>query len=130
VQKKIVTAVVVAALAAVGWFGYVNVRFFLFTMRVREVVNELGRFPDVDKMIHLKDGLREASAKYKIPEATYGSKIRIEGRGAEPVRFYYVVAKVIDGTRSFEYDEHRIESQKQLFEQEEKLTEAGIEIRK
>jgi hypothetical protein len=83
-------------------------------------------------VVNLRDNLRAKAAESHIPAETFSADVGIEGKnpGGDLVRFYYMVVTVHDGPRTFTYAEHRIESEKQLFEQMEELEKAKITVKK
>lgn len=127
--KKIRIAVILAVLGTAGAFGYVQLRWLLYTMKVREVLDQFPRFPSTEQVLGLKGRLQDAATGAHLPLETWSAKVRIEGRAAGPVRFYFVVATVKDGKRSFDH-EKRVENQDTLFADREKIEAAGIEMTK
>src|SRR2546423_6896032 len=129
-KKRAIQALVVGVLVVVGWFGYVQLRFLLFTMEARRTVEKLGRFPTAQRIIDLPGAIKADAQKYHVPLETLTVKVEIEGRAAGPVRFYFVVLKVQDGSRTYKFDDARLESQEQVLAEEENLKQHGIELRR
>jgi hypothetical protein len=118
--KKLKTLIPIAIVVVIGYFAMIQIRFFLYTMKVREDVDSLGRFPSIQNIIGLKAKLQATAESSHIPLETWSETTKIEGRNQGPLRFYYVVATVKDGPRDFTYEIHRIENDAVI------VSEAGI----
>ena len=131
-NKKIVAAIVVLVLAVAGWFGWKWLRFqVLFTMKLQAMQEkQIGRFPSSETVIAIPDMVKEAAQQAHVPTADMHTEIKLVGRDAGPVRFYYLHLHIEgDGGKSTDV-EQRIESQAQLLNDAENLEAHGVKIEK
>lgn len=118
---KIVTILV---LAVAAYVGFVYVRFFLYTMKVREAVDAVPRFPSREEISGVDTKLKELAASSHIPVETFGCDLSVRGKQIGNDRWYYIVVQVKDGSsfvppRKFEFEKHdRIENWDQIISHE------------
>jgi hypothetical protein len=132
VQKKVIAAVVVALLVVGGYFAWIHIRWYLYTMKVRDSVEAVGRFPHVPDLIHLRDTLEANARENHVPVDNWSCDLTLERRSplGAPVSLYYIVATVHDGPRSFTYSEHQVESQTELLEGAADLEAGHVHVKK
>lgn len=129
-KKKLGILVVVLALGGAGWFGWTHLRFFLYTMHAREVIDDgLGRFPSADQIIALRTQLKDKAASRGVPVQDFGVGLVLKQVDAGPIKFWFLDVEVHEGTKTFFYRKsNRIESIETVLGEEEKLKEAGVVI--
>lgn len=88
----LVLAVIVGALALVGW---PYLRFLQFTLQANERLDELGRFPSTEQMAAMKGVLGADAARYGFEAATVEVEVVLRAQG--PVVLRYFRARVASG---------------------------------
>lgn len=126
-MKKKLRIVVLIACVGAGVYFYPQFRFFLYKDKVRQRVDDLGRFPTVEKVLELREQLENDAKASGLPLEHFDVRLRYESRkvagGSDT--WYYVVAAVKDGPRTFEA-ERRVEGA--IRDCEEEMAEEGVEV--
>jgi hypothetical protein len=108
---------VIAVVVVIGALVFGPARWFLFTLRARDDVQKLGRFPQASEILALPTALRETARRHKLDPAQLQVRLAVEVRGmmGSGIPFTYVLVECTDGSRRWSYSVgsekgHRIES--------------------
>jgi hypothetical protein len=96
----------IAVLAVLGFLGYPHLRWFNYTMIVREEigVKQLGRFPDIQKLLDV-EGILKAKGKTSGFEGVK-VKLVLDDRDMGDAHFWYFVVHVDSGSHTFTGERH------------------------
>jgi hypothetical protein len=132
VQKKITIAVVVAVLAAGGYYAWTILRWnVIFRMKADKIMNDkVGRFPSSETVLAIPDMMKAAAQEAHCPTDNFATTLEIYPRNEGPVTFWYVGVKVSDGVHTPLEEERRVESNNQLLADSENLESHGVKIMK
>jgi hypothetical protein len=132
VQKKVGIAVVLVVLGVAGYIGWNMMRWsVVYRMKVDEVMlKKVARFPSTETVIAIPDLMKEAAVAAKVPTEGLRTDVVLEGRHQGPVVFWYVVVTVSDGKHDPLRAEQRVENEKVLLADAERLDAAQVKIKK
>lgn len=132
-EKKHVAIGALVVVAVIAVLVYPSARFWLFTLKARETIEKLGRFPEAPQILALPDALRQEAVRYKMDPAQLTVRMALEERSMMgAVNFTFLLVTVGDGTRTWSYGVgsqagHRCETP---IERLLSLEEAGVELRR
>jgi hypothetical protein len=110
VEKKHIALIWLAVLAIAAAVAYPWARWGMFCMKATETVQKLDRFATADQVLALPAALRADAQHYHLDPAALKIELVLEERdmmGA--LTFWFVVAKISDGSRTFKAED-RIET--------------------